>query len=367
MEGGVSGDGEGSDEPQDWDSPIGEFISQKEEPAGGGGELGEAAGLGSPPGAHLDLREAEVLAPPSHERSSPPSLSDSEAPGGSGDFNFSIRCSQHYERVDAELEASPSPEAYRAPASPEPGPARELEMARTPELMQPAGGGVGGGAAATCATPPLYSIFLPKSERKRVLVVRHGESQFNAADAHGTSWSDPNIFDAPLTARGHAQARALREQMLAFRDALWVTSPLSRAMQTCLDACPWRTPTGEPELPAVVVRPEIAEHCATSGDVGRPRAALIRDFPLLADQLRHLPDVWWWSPPGRPNDSELKQFSSAESRAQMATRVEAFRAWVLRRPEQTIVAFGHSTFWKYFLGKQNEKRLKNCEVFTAYF
>merc|ERR1712078_797255 len=198
--------------------------------------------------------------------------------------------------------------------------------------LQPAGGGVGGGAAATCATPPLYSIFLPKSERKRVLVVRHGESQFNAADAHGTSWSDPNIFDAPLTARGHAQARALREQMLAFRDALWVTSPLSRAMQTCLDACPWRTPTGEPELPAVVVRPEIAEHCATSGDVGRPRAALIRDFPLLADQLRHLPDVWWWSPPGRPNDSELKQFSSAESRAQMATRVEAFRAWVLRRP-----------------------------------
>ena len=362
----VSGVEEGGDEPQDWDSPIGEFISQKEEPAGGEGELGLAAGLGSPPRALLDLQEPEVLAPPSQERCSPPSLSDSEAPGGSGGFDFSIRCSQLYERVDAEEEASPSPEAYRAPASPEPGPVRELEMARTPELML-AGGDGGRGPTATCATPPLYSIFLPKSERKRVLVVRHGESQFNAADAHGTSWSDPNIFDAPLTARGHAQARALREQMLAFRDALWVTSPLSRAMQTCLDACPWRTPTGEPELPAVMVRPEIAEHCATSGDVGRPRAALIQDFPLLADQLRHLPDVWWWSPPGRPNNSELKQFSSAESRARMATRVEAFRAWVLRRPEQTIVAFGHSTFWKYFLGKQNEKRLKNCEVFTAYF
>ena len=142
----------------------------------------EAARLGSPPRTLLDRQEAEVLAPPSQEQSSPP-LSDSEAPGGSRGFNFSIRCSQHYERVGAEEEASPSPEAYRAPASPEPGPARELEMARTPELMLAGGDGCGG-PAATCATPPFYSIFLPKSERKRVLVVRHGESQFNAADAH---------------------------------------------------------------------------------------------------------------------------------------------------------------------------------------
>jgi len=365
-----SGEGPGEDVAQDWDSPIGEFISQKED-AGfdglAGGELGDAERLGSPPRepdpggvgeGPLMLSQGAGVSPDGR------SLSDSEALGG--DFNFSIRCSQHYERVP---DADVSPDAYQVPASPEPEAPRELEMARTPELMHAPVGTAGGsgGSAAPFATPPLYSIFLPKSERKKVIVVRHGESQFNAADAHGTSWSDPCIFDAPLTARGHAQARALREQMLPFQDALWVTSPLSRAMQTCLDACPWRTPAGEPDLPVVLVRPEIAEHCATTGDVGRPPAALAHDFPLLEVQLRKLPDVWWWSPPGKPNDSERMQFSSAESRAQMATRVEAFRAWVLGRPEQTIVAFGHSTFWKYFLGKQHEKRLKNCEVFTAYF
>ena len=45
---------------------------------------------------------------------------------------------------------------------------------------------------------------------KQVLhIIRHGESEYNAA-TNGPRWEDPEIFDAPLTAKGRAQARALQ-------------------------------------------------------------------------------------------------------------------------------------------------------------
>ena len=90
----------------------------------------------------------------------------------------------------------------------------------------------------------------------------------------------------------------------------------------------------------------------------------MKDFPELAGQLAELPDVWWWSQPGKPNCAATKQFSASEPKAHLRKRVGQFRAWLRSRPESTIVAFGHSTFWKYFLDAQD--RLKNCEVTTVY-
>lgn len=38
-------------------------------------------------------------------------------------------------------------------------------------------------------------------------LIRHGESEYNAA-TNGPGWEDPEIFDAPLTARGKQQVSA---------------------------------------------------------------------------------------------------------------------------------------------------------------
>jgi broad specificity phosphatase PhoE len=50
----------------------------------------------------------------------------------------------------------------------------------------------------------MYPIF--KAHTKSVYLVRHGESEYNAADAYTSkSFEEPTIFDAPLTAKGSMQ------------------------------------------------------------------------------------------------------------------------------------------------------------------
>ena len=39
-------------------------------------------------------------------------------------------------------------------------------------------------------------------------LIRHGESEFNAAASSSKSWEDPQIFNPNLTAKGQAQVRA---------------------------------------------------------------------------------------------------------------------------------------------------------------
>ena len=51
----------------------------------------------------------------------------------------------------------------------------------------------------------LFPIFRPKGERKTLYIIRHGESEFNAATNTGKGFSDPQIYDPKLTAKGQSQ------------------------------------------------------------------------------------------------------------------------------------------------------------------
>jgi len=62
--------------------------------------------------------------------------------------------------------------------------------------------------------------------RRRVLLIRHGESTWNAA-GRWQGWGDP-----PLSARGREQAAALAEQLAAHGILRLVSSDLARAAQT---------------------------------------------------------------------------------------------------------------------------------------
>mmetsp|Transcript_34982 Transcript_34982/g.88131 ORF Transcript_34982/g.88131 Transcript_34982/m.88131 type:complete len:238 (+) Transcript_34982:168-881(+) len=87
---------------------------------------------------------------------------------------------------------------------------------------------------------PVFPVFRSPSQRKTVHLIRHGESEFNAA-CMGIGPKERNeIFDARLTQRGRAQARSLckKLQAMACDNVVWVVSPLSRAIETFLLACP---------------------------------------------------------------------------------------------------------------------------------
>jgi hypothetical protein len=117
---------------------------------------------------------------------------------------------------------------------------------------------------------------------------------------------------------------ALRERLAKLHlpaDVLWVTSPLSRAIQTLLMACPAVAETqlqhegeGSPVRPKVIVRKEITERVLTTGDIGHPPSLLCQRFPCLAEQLQQLPDDWWHTHPERPNCAVRRLFESNENK-----------------------------------------------------
>ena len=265
----------------------------------------------------------------------------------------------------------------------------------TPELAPDAdgarGGGAtrtpGGGARADGAPRPLFPIFRPLNQRKTVHILRHGESEFNAATAAaGSGFADPLIFDAPLTARGRVQATRARATLAALRlppDALWVVSPLTRALETWALACPVAHRVGGDEKTAttsatasphtssashppfrVVVRADLAEHLATAGDVGTPASALREAWPVLtaAGAFEGLPERWWHAP--HANCASRGALTACEPRRALTARVGGFRRWLQSVPERVIVCVGHSTHFGTLAG--GGARLKNCEVHTMY-
>jgi broad specificity phosphatase PhoE len=103
----------------------------------------------------------------------------------------------------------------------------------------------------------------PPAEQAKLVVVRHG----------ATSWSEEGRHtgrtDVPLNARGKAQARRLAAVLAAQRFALVLTSPLSRAIETCALAGFGDRAESDPDL----------AEWASGADEGRTTAEIRADRP----------------------------------------------------------------------------------------
>jgi len=218
-----------------------------------------------------------------------------------------------------------------------------------------------------------FPIFRSKKDCKIVYLIRHGESEFNAACcARGSAWEDPLLFDARLTQRGRKQALSLRDEVKKWDlpcDAVWVTSPLTRAIETLLHVHPDIEPSSfscqSGKLRNVLVLPEVAEKLHTSGDIGRKPSDLVKEFPMLGTQLKNLSDVWWFTRSDRPNCPYERTFQSHETKESINRRIKKFRKWIIDRPEKAFVAVGHSMFWKEFATTCHngikQETMRNCE------
>lgn len=79
-------------------------------------------------------------------------------------------------------------------------------------------------------------------ERREIVLVRHGETEWSRTSRH------TGRTDVPLTEAGRSQARSLAERLATRRYARVLTSPLTRATETCRLAGMGDAAEGRPEL-----------------------------------------------------------------------------------------------------------------------
>lgn len=152
---------------------------------------------------------------------------------------------------------------------------------------------------------------------KVLVVIRHGESEYNAAARQADQWADPKLYDPSLTARGCQQARQLRKRLAAEMknhlsvlsgqaSTVWVTSPLRRCIQTFLLSCPLLPDTpadglGSPESKSEVVQ-QVQEKLDVVTGNELPPVRIVRYLPLQGQLVcvttpacpRSLASFRWW-------------------------------------------------------------------------
>ena len=173
-----------------------------------------------------------------------------------------------------------------------------------------------------------------------IYLIRHGQSEFNAA--HNDGEPDPMIFDAPLTDTGRAQAIEARVQAMELGITQVITSPLTRAIQTAMlifeNVVPIRVVADHREL--------LSHSC----DVGRSPEHLKTDFPHL--DFEHLDEVWWHQGPVNEDGVPV------EPRPVFEDRIGRFARDLENVPERPLAIIGHGDTFRELAGVA----LRNCEI-----
>lgn len=121
-------------------------------------------------------------------------------------------------------------------------------------------------------------------------LIRHGQSQFNAA--FSVTRIDPGIVDPVLTDEGVRQAEAAAGTLIELRGQgkgegevrRLICSPYTRALQTA-------TIIADRLGVDVTIDPIVRERAAFHCDVGASPVELARRFPRY--RFEHLEDPWW--------------------------------------------------------------------------
>lgn len=177
-----------------------------------------------------------------------------------------------------------------------------------------------------------------------MLLVRHGQSEFNAV--FSKTRIDPGIPDPKLTDEGRAQARLAAGALAGHGITRLVASPYTRAIQTAEIIAEI---LAVPVTIEALVRERAAFHC----DIGTPKGELQRRFPAFS--FGHLDDPWWHDHVTLGHD---------ESEDQILARGRQFRAAAAALPDRDTVAV--VTHWG-FIRAVTGIDAKNAEILRLRF
>ena len=206
-----------------------------------------------------------------------------------------------------------------------------------------------------------------KLQTKRVHFIRHGESLCNKLrrelEVHLLPAEEqPVIVDAALTQEGKEQAKRLKEYITTLQPEIAVSSPYTRALQTCLLSYG----SGN-----VIVTPFCCEKMSSCDDIGLPASCLKVLYPMF--DFSSLDEIWWYMQDGVKSQPEaVNSFTqgklSEEPEEHVAVRIEKFYEFLCKMPEQKILVYAHNEFLVSFLSKYfkyDDPYLDNCEVYSV--
>ncbi len=173
-----------------------------------------------------------------------------------------------------------------------------------------------------------------------IYLIRHGQSEFNAA--HTDGGPDPLIFDARLTELGRKQAQEARVQAATLGIRHVICTPLTRAIETAKIIFDGIAP--------ITVSLGPVEHLSHSCDMGRAPAALRAEFPEL--DFDHLPEAWWHQGPLNPNGVP------EEPEDLFHARISRFRDTLPSLHPRPLAIVGHCNTFRSLAGVD----MKNCEI-----
>jgi len=203
-----------------------------------------------------------------------------------------------------------------------------------------------------------------RTQRKKIILIRHGESQFNHARNQNPSdiHADPMIFDSDLSEEGVNQVTQLKLKFEEFVKKenliidVIISSPLTRALKTCLGV--FDGVETFKQVPIEVYQGHT-EFLQNSCDLGTKKSELQKKFQNL--NFDNLIEIWWYLDENfaYPDDhwESFRQTRYAEPAANREKRAHEFKKWLKARTENTIVVVGHSSFFEKTFGMW----LQNCE------
>uniref|UniRef100_A0A6U5YYN4 Histidine phosphatase family protein n=1 Tax=Guillardia theta TaxID=55529 RepID=A0A6U5YYN4_GUITH len=179
--------------------------------------------------------------------------------------------------------------------------------------------------------------------RRWILLIRHGLSVANTQKDVFFGSCDERFIDAGLSPVGRRQAEALSPVLEAFKPDLILSSPMRRAIQTCMLAL-----EGSPSSPPIVLHPTAME-CAGEGheNEGRVVEQISQDveFQCFAHwrkvNLQEMPDGAWW-------EEERERIKQAGGRKAQA---RSLVSWLKHRSERKIAVFTHWGLVEAFSGR----------------
>ena len=151
----------------------------------------------------------------------------------------------------------------------------------------------------------------------RIIAIRHGETEWNAAGR------EQGQLDSPLTARGVKQASAIAERLKRYRFAALYSSDLGRALQT-----------------AEIVAQATGAGIAVDPGLRERNTGIFQGMTKAEMAERHPREYAAYS--GDPYGYKIPGGESGQQRSERSVRV--FNALADRHAEDTIVVITHGGF-----------------------